>query len=119
MGTLRVEGEESRYELSDGQLHVGNLAVGTNVFNEGGTFAISAGADFIVDSRVTFGALAEIEATPGARIHLDSGDVEVLGSDSALLSDLDNLSLLVTGTDKWSTFEVGCQRRPGGDQHRI
>jgi len=105
-GTLRIEGVESRYELSGGSLQVGVLALGTDVFNSGGTFALSAGVDVVVDSRITFGALAAIEATPNARIQLDGGDVEILGNDAGLLAGLENVSLLVTGGETWSTLEA-------------
>lgn len=105
-GTLRIEGVESRYELSGGALHVGSLTIGTDVFNEGGTFSIAAGADFVVDSRITLGALAVVEATPNSRIQLDGGDVEILGSDARFLAGLENISLLVTGGEMWSTLEV-------------
>ncbi len=105
-GTLRIEGAQSRYELSDGSLHVGSLAVGTDVFNEGGTFSIAAEADFVVDSRITLGALGVVEAMPNARIQLDGGDVEILGSEARFLAGLEKVSLLVTGDERWSTLEA-------------
>ncbi len=106
VGTLRIEGVESRYELSGGELYVGSLAIGTDVFNAGGTFSIAAGAEFVVDSRITFGALAVVKAAPNARIQLDGGDVEILGTEAQLLAGLENVSLLVTGGETWSTLEV-------------
>ena len=105
-GTLRIEGIESRYELSGGSLHVGSLAVGTDVFNEGGTFSIAAGAEVVVDSQMTFGALVIVEAAPNSQIQLEGGDVEILGSDAELLAGLKNVSLLVTGDETWSTLEA-------------
>ena len=114
-GTLRIEGVESRYELSGGSLHVDRLAVGTDVFNEGGTFSIAAGAEIVVDSQMTFGALAIVEATPNARIQLGGGNVEILGSDAGLLAGLENVSLLVTGDETWSTLEAASADR-GADR---
>ncbi len=105
-GTLRIEGAESIYEITGGKLRVDTLAVGTDVFNEGGTFTITAGAEVVVDSRIVLGALAEVEATPGSQIRLDGGEVEILGTDASLLAGLGNLSLMVTSGDTWSTLEA-------------
>lgn len=104
--TLRIEGAESRYELNAGRLQVGTLAVGTNVFNAGGTFAMNATAEFVVDSAMQLGILAEVEASPGAQVRIDGGEVAIEGTDSQLLSDLRHVSLWFTGDAQPSSLEA-------------
>lgn len=106
VGELRIEGAESMYELSGGELHVGSLSVGTNVFNVGGAFSLAAGAEMLVDSLMTLGPLAEVTATPNSQIQLDGGDLEIQGNEAQLLAGLENISLLVTDDSVWSTLEA-------------
>ena len=108
-GSLRIEGVESRYEIIAGELQVGQLEVGTEVFNEGGLFSISAAARVSAEDRITLGTQAEVQATHGSKIQLTGGDVEILGRDAALLTGLENLALEITGGNEVSSLEVASQ----------
>lgn len=105
-GTLRIEGVESRYELHGGTSRVGTLAVGTNVFNEGGTLSLSAEAEFIVDAALQLGSTSRYEASSGSKIQLDGGDLEILGLDGRLFAGTQQTSLMVFGEGEFSTLEA-------------
>lgn len=105
-GTLRIEGVESRYELHGGTSRVGTLAVGTNVFNEGGTLSLSAEAEFIVDAALQLGSTSRYEASSGSKIQLDGGDLEIRGLDGRLFAGTQQTSLMVFGEGEFSTLEA-------------
>lgn len=106
-GTLRIEGERSRYQISGGRLTADRIEVGTNVFNEGGLFSIeSANAVIQANSGVTLGAEARLEATPGSQLLVTGGAFSIQGNTASLLSGLENLSLIFTGGDEISKLEA-------------
>jgi hypothetical protein len=111
-GTLRIEGEQSRYEISGGALRVGSISVGENVFNEGGILSIGANfAKVTVEEKLSLGEDAVLRVVAPAEITLDGADFQVFGKDAAKLAGLANLGLIVEGNEEESFLEAASQDR--------
>ncbi len=115
-GTLRIEGDTSRYDISGGKLFANTLEVSKGVFNTGGTFAFSAPADVSVRSHIFLGEESRIEAVPGSRLRFQGDSFEnhsTLAANHRGLNDLklivesDQRDLLRFGPSRFTTLEVG------------
>jgi hypothetical protein len=105
-GALRVEGTESRYEMSGGTLQTRRIEIGMNVVNEGGTLSLGPAAELTVEEGVRFGAEAVLEIVESSDILLKGGEFEIFGQDSTKLAGLGQLSLIVEGDGEVSRMEA-------------
>jgi len=96
-GTLRIEGDTSRYEISNGRLTTNVLEVGMNVFNAGGVFSVGELAKVTVRERFSLGAESVFQAEPRSRLRLLGGSFENFSQDEEALAGLNNLRLIFDG----------------------
>ncbi len=100
-GTLRIEGDSSRYEISDGRLTANVLEVGMERFNTGGVFSMHESAKVTIRERVSLGAESVFQATPNSRLRLLGGTFENFSQDEQALAGLNNLQLFFDGNDQF------------------
>ena len=99
-GTLRIEGDSSRYQISDGRLTTNVLEVGMDVFNTGGVFSMHESAKVTIRERVSLGAESVFQATPNSRLRLLGGTFQNFSQDEQALAGLNNLQLIFDGDNQ-------------------